>query len=179
MIRPQVKKIRDRSEERLAFVRDMPCLIISHGKCLDAFRFPFLAHAQMCDWNKLEEAHCEAHHVYDGVQGGTALKPDDSRTVPLCQSAHEEFHRIGKQSFEAKYGLDLEAHIRRINAEFAKLHPSQPKKERKKQTRGTKKIHNCACRKDHDLPWDKVQETEDGRLIYRCPTSNAELEARK
>jgi hypothetical protein len=47
-----------------------------------------------------------SHHCREGANGGTALKPDDSTVVPLCDGAHAEIHR-GWRTFEAKYGVDL------------------------------------------------------------------------
>jgi hypothetical protein len=51
----------------------------------------------------------EAHHVRSGATAGLALKPLAQDAVPLCLGHHEEGHRIGWRSFEARYGLDLGA----------------------------------------------------------------------
>ena len=51
----------------------------------------------------------EAHHVRRGADGGTGRKPGDDRCVPLCATHHEEFHRLGHDTFERKYGIDLDA----------------------------------------------------------------------
>ena len=46
----------------------------------------------------------EAHHIYlPGDAKGK--KPHDSQTIPLCAHHHEEGHRIGWDSFDARYGL--------------------------------------------------------------------------
>jgi hypothetical protein len=50
-----------------------------------------------------------AHHVRRDTGGGTALKPPDTATVPLCVSHHLEGHNKGWQTFEGKYGIDLRA----------------------------------------------------------------------
>jgi len=54
----------------------------------------------------------EAAHVRLGSNSGVGIKPDDSRTIPLCgglEGHHAEQHRIGERAFAEKYGLDLEA----------------------------------------------------------------------
>jgi len=58
----------------------------------------------------------ERHHVRKGIpyedKGGKSEKPHDKWIVPLCggpDGHHEEFHRIGHDTFEKKYGIDLKA----------------------------------------------------------------------
>jgi len=46
------------------------------------------------------------HHV--GSHRGVALKPSDREIVSLCFNHHEEAHRIGRLSFEEKYGFELD-----------------------------------------------------------------------
>lgn len=36
-----------------------------------------------------------AHHQRQSGGGGMGLKPDDTRTVPLCDAHHREFHKTG------------------------------------------------------------------------------------
>lgn len=57
-----------------------------------------------------------AHHVRRNTDGGTALKPSDKWTVPLCdgihgavEGHHQEGDRIGWLSFEQQYNIDLRA----------------------------------------------------------------------
>ena len=61
----------------------------------------------------------EAHHVRVAGDGTTGKKPGDDKTVPLCGVHHEEGHRIGWKSFEARYKVDLTA----LAAEFWKRSP--------------------------------------------------------
>jgi hypothetical protein len=47
-----------------------------------------------------------SHIVFDG-QGRMGSKVDDSQCVPKCDRHHEEYHRIGREAFAAKYALDF------------------------------------------------------------------------
>jgi len=49
----------------------------------------------------------EAAHVRRGTDGGIGLKPSDRYAIPLCSEHHAEQHRIGEQSFEAKYRFKM------------------------------------------------------------------------
>jgi hypothetical protein len=49
----------------------------------------------------------ECAHVRRGTDGGVALKPSDRWVISLCVKHHMEQHRLGEQTFETKYGLDL------------------------------------------------------------------------
>lgn len=46
----------------------------------------------------------DPHHVHSRGAGG-----DKSTLCPLCRSCHDVLHSIGRQSFERKYEIDLEA----------------------------------------------------------------------
>jgi len=50
-----------------------------------------------------------------------ARKPHDAFGISLCQTHHEEQHRIGGVSFGQKYKIDLWA----LAAEFARRSPDQ------------------------------------------------------
>lgn len=69
-----------------------------------------------------------AHHCREGANGGMGLKPDDSTVVALCEIAHEEIHRTGWRTFEAKYGLDLS----RVAADLWRASPHRKIYEAKK-----------------------------------------------
>jgi hypothetical protein len=84
----------DRSPQHLAWIRMQPCVV--HGR---ACKGPI-----------------EAHHVREGLTGGTGLKPPDARCVPLCTAAHREGHTIGWPSFEDLHGVDLSAEADRLAA---------------------------------------------------------------
>jgi hypothetical protein len=51
----------------------------------------------------------EAAHVRTGTDGGTALKPGDNWTIPLCSLHHGEQHAKGERWFEAQYKIDMKA----------------------------------------------------------------------
>lgn len=55
------------------------------------------------------EGRIEAHHVREGANGGTGLKPDDSTAVPLCSKAHANGHTQGWSTFQGVWRVDLEA----------------------------------------------------------------------
>lgn len=72
----------------------------------------------------------EVSHIRTAANAGTGLKPHDAFSLPMCggidpDSHHAEYHRIGHQSFERKYGLNLAA----LAAEFARLSPDKDMRE--------------------------------------------------
>ncbi len=51
----------------------------------------------------------EAHHYGNMTDGrGTGHKATDQKLVPVCQSCHREVEKLGRQGFEAKYGVDFD-----------------------------------------------------------------------
>jgi len=56
---------------------------------------------------------CEAAHT--GGDGGMRQKSSDFSCVPLTRSEHAELHGIGKQDFEAKYGIEFKEVVRRLS----------------------------------------------------------------
>jgi hypothetical protein len=69
----------------------------------------------------------EFAHLRSAANAGTGVKPHDAFGVSLCgadplrsiEGHHAEYHRIGHQSFERKYRIDLRA----IAAEFVRASP--------------------------------------------------------
>lgn len=55
-----------------------------------------------------------ACHLRVGTDGGLSQKPSDMWTWPGCDGAHEEQHRIGEISFQAKYGTNLRVVCERL-----------------------------------------------------------------
>lgn len=49
----------------------------------------------------------ECAHVRLGTNGGTAIKPSDWWTVPLCSVHHLEQHTIGEPAFEKRHAIDM------------------------------------------------------------------------
>jgi hypothetical protein len=64
-------------------------------------------------WKRTEASHI----VFDG-QGKQGSKVDDTQAVPKCDGHHKEYHRIGREPFERKYGLDFAQIIIRLLTEY-------------------------------------------------------------
>ena len=66
---------------------------------------------QRCLLDNGGPCHCggavDAHHVRNGTDGGTGLKPHDRWCVPLCRQHHDQLHREGWRSFERLYNVNL------------------------------------------------------------------------
>jgi hypothetical protein len=58
-----------------------------------------------------------SHIVFDG-QGKEGSKVDDTQTVPKCRRHHEEYHAIGREAFERKYGLNFYQVIIDLQTEY-------------------------------------------------------------
>lgn len=65
----------------------------------------------------------EVAHVRFGSSAGISQKPDDWRTVSLCQTHHSEQHRVGEQTFWR--GRDVEALISEFIASSPRKHQIQ------------------------------------------------------
>lgn len=76
-----------RSPSYLKWVRTRPCLVCSLSG----------------------ETH--AHHVRMGGGGGIAMKPPDTRALPLCMRCHGTLHQGGERTFWEKTGIDPHAAI--------------------------------------------------------------------
>ena len=154
--KPQ-KSIQD--EDRLDFVRKMPCLIRQHGSSENWSGHRYDCSTTFADaLGFVNTKPCEAHHIRRGANSGVGTKPDAIWTVPLCSAAHHEFHNLGFDSFEKKYGINLEEHRQRINREFEKLHPAP--KLRIKRIAPAKlalSVRNCpSCRGTHGIRLSKI-----------------------
>jgi len=88
-----------RSRPHLDFIRSLPCAVAG------------------CTNGPIEAA-----HVRRGTDGGTALKPSDIWTIPVCHFHHAEVHRIGEAAFARQTGIDLRA----LAAELANLSSRGP-----------------------------------------------------
>ena len=59
----------------------------------------------------------EAAHT--GSDGGMSQKSSDYSCIPLCSDCHtlgeKAYHRIGRETFEARHGLDILQLVRRLN----------------------------------------------------------------
>lgn len=71
-----------------------------------------------CVCSEIDPSGCggkiEAAHVRRGTDGGIGSKPGDNWTYPGCSEHHAEQHRIGEQSFEKKYRLNLKQIAERL-----------------------------------------------------------------
>jgi hypothetical protein len=97
-----------RSQAHCNFVR-------SHGCCV------------CYSWTSIEVA-----HVRNGSGAGVGQKPDDWRTVSLCRACHAEQHRLGEQTFQKRYGIDLAE----MAEQFAKASPKRQEIEAVRRERG-------------------------------------------
>ena len=59
------------------------------------------------DIKELVGGSIECAHVRTGTDGGTAIKPSDWWTVPLCSVHHLEQHTIGEPAFEKRHAIDM------------------------------------------------------------------------
>lgn len=67
----------------------------------------------------------EVSHIRTAANAGVGIKPHDWFTVPMCREHHAEYHRIGHQTFEGRYRLNLTA----IAALLAHTSPDKAMKE--------------------------------------------------
>jgi hypothetical protein len=82
-----------------------------------------------CSWNGCGGRPIEVAHVRLGSGTGLSQKPDDWRTVSLCQFHHAQQHRFGEASFWK--GIDVEELI----AEFIKASPRRSQIEQEMRER--------------------------------------------
>ena len=80
----------------------------------DTRYFPgFLAFVRLhvCSVPGCENQDIEASHIRKGIPaheaGGVGMKPHDKWTCPKCRCHHQEYHDLGHDTFEAKYGISL------------------------------------------------------------------------
>jgi len=59
------------------------------------------------------EGNCEAAHT--GSDGGWGQKASDYTAIPLTPEEHLEYHRLGREQFESKYGIDCAKVVRSLN----------------------------------------------------------------
>lgn len=95
-----------RVPEYLVWIRNQWCFLIGVE-----------AHQQHCgQYMGRERAYSEAMHVTTRGAGGY----DFDNVLPACPSLHAEQHRIGVQSFAAKYGVRLKSLAHRYTERFLK-----------------------------------------------------------
>lgn len=82
-----------------------------------------------CSWNGCEARPIEVAHVRLGSGAGMGQKPDDFRTVSLCQFHHAQQHKVGEQTFWS--GIDVEGLI----AAFIKASPRRHQIEQEMRDR--------------------------------------------
>lgn len=78
------------------------------------------------------ERRIQFHHVRSAATAGTGLKSPSWHGIPACVDHHREIHQIGIDSFERRYGLDLEA----LAAELARRSPDRAMREAMEDGRG-------------------------------------------
>lgn len=55
--------------------------------------------------------------------GGMGRKADYATIVPLTHEEHEELHRTGQRTFEARYSVDLKAMAEQVERRWQSLNP--------------------------------------------------------
>ena len=110
--KPKRSGIRDmdgpiRSPGHLQFVRGFCCAVMASDNC---------------------DGPIQAHHVSHAGEAAVGQKVGDDRVVPLCAKHHDEIHRSGRETFEERRHVDLEA----VAAKLAKAsaHIRKAKMER-------------------------------------------------
>ena len=78
-----------------------------------------------CSVPMCEDGPIEVAHVRHASNAGTGLKPADWSAVSLCRTHHSEQHAIGVETFQKRYGLNLD----KLAAEFASRSPDTLMKE--------------------------------------------------
>jgi len=79
---PMPKQKRWKSEKYLEFIRKQPCIVCGYKTT-------------------------QAHHIRFANNSGTASKPSDTWTIPLCKLHHLEYHQIGRDTFYDRHGVDV------------------------------------------------------------------------
>lgn len=87
--------------EYLAWIRRLPCILRRLG-CVCEVTYPV-----------------ESHHV--GHFG--RARENDFNAIPLCALGHHRegpfaVHRLGRKAFESRFGIDLDAEVRRLNEQW-------------------------------------------------------------
>lgn len=90
---------RERDEKYSEWVRKLPCIV-----CLSLDP----------DGSHFNGETTVGHHWQERGHGGKGTKCSDRRRVPLCYTHHAEVH-LGRQTFAAKYGIDAEVLITKLN----------------------------------------------------------------
>jgi len=102
-MRSATRKRVGKDKAYLAWLHTLPC-VIHHGGLL------------RCKYDSLisEVAHLGSH--------GISQKAPDLQAVPMCrfhhQSGQHSIHRLGPEAFWTLHGLDPDAIIARLNAEY-------------------------------------------------------------
>lgn len=45
-------------------------------------------------------------HHFIRLSAGVGAKGDDTKTIPLCREHHNEAHRVGRTTFQARHNFD-------------------------------------------------------------------------
>ena len=64
-------------------------------------------------------------HIRTAANSGTGLKPFDWHAVGMCRIHHQASHDMGIETFQKRYGVDLE----KLAAEYVKASPDLAMKE--------------------------------------------------
>ncbi len=154
---PKPKRIRD--AKYLAWIRTRPCIFLA---CPDG-------------------PPSEAHHVKPKGGGKMGSKPNDRRSVPVCRK-HHELAEANPDSYRTWFERSAIPTLSQIYDETDRV---APRKTRTLQpvakTINVVEIKHCPCGvRMHTVAISKTRNWSDskGPLIYRCPVTNKEQEAR-
>lgn len=90
-----------------------------HRKWLRTFR------CVCTEWGCLNIDPIEVSHIRTAANSGTGLKPHDSFAVPMCSHHHQIYHRMGHDTFERVYDLNL----KQLAIEFTRKSPDKEMRE--------------------------------------------------
>ena len=67
-------------------------------------KFKYLHHVRSLDCYVCRDSETEPHHV---LPGGVGMKGTDFGVVPLCRRHHDDYHNMGKETFQKRYKVNI------------------------------------------------------------------------
>lgn len=91
-----------RSNKYLEWVRSLPCIVCT----VQAGYIPSM------------EFQSDPHHIPKKGHGAVGMKTCDSRTIPLCRLHHNQYHQLGRETFEESHNLNYEYIINKLQEAY-------------------------------------------------------------